>query len=397
LKKILFVSGSLGLGHVGRDLEIVKELRRLRPDIEVSWMAESPASDFLEKAGEKLLPETSLLYKSNEVLEESAKEYQANLVRWAMNVRKGWAKNGEVYAKVFDSYGFDLCIGDETYDILIEMVNDPSFKKLPFVVIYDFLGLDASTWNPVDQIAAYVTNRLWVKFLRSEPPLADKSIFVGEVEDVPDRGFGFMLPNRRRLAERVCDFVGYILPADIVNYKDKAKARQLLGYGNDPLVLCSIGGTSAGKSLLDLCIATYPLVKTKVPNLQMILVCGPRVPPESIKAPEGVKVFGYVPNLYRHLGAADLCIVSGGGTITLELTALEKPFLYFPLEKHFEQEMGVANVCKRHRAGVRMTRSKTTPESLAEAILSNLGKTVDYAKIPINGSKEAAKIIDGFL
>jgi UDP-N-acetylglucosamine:LPS N-acetylglucosamine transferase len=397
LKKILFVSGSLGLGHVGRDLEIVKELRRLRPDIEVSWMAESPASDFLEKAGEKLLPETSLLYKSNEVLEESAKEYQANLVRWAMNVRKGWAKNGEVYAKVFDSYGFDLCIGDETYDILIEMVNDPSFKKLPFVVIYDFLGLDASTWNPVDQIAAYVTNRLWVKFLRSEPPLADKSIFVGEVEDVPDRGFGFMLPNRRRLAERVCDFVGYILPADIVNYKDKAKARQLLGYGNDPLVLCSIGGTSAGKSLLDLCIATYPLVKTKVPNLQMILVCGPRVPPESIKAPEGVKVFGYVPNLYRHLGAADLCIVSGGGTITLELTALEKPFLFFPLEKHFEQEMGVANVCKRHRAGVRMTRSKTTPESLAEAILSNLGKTVDYAKIPINGSKEAAKIIDGFL
>src|SRR5512139_1857070 len=111
MKKILFVSGSLGLGHVGRDLEIVKALRRLRPDIEVSWMAESPASDFLEKAGEKLLPETSLLYKSNEVLEKSAKEYQANLVQWAMSVRKGWAENGEVYAKVFDSYGFDLCIG----------------------------------------------------------------------------------------------------------------------------------------------------------------------------------------------------------------------------------------------------------------------------------------------
>jgi UDP-N-acetylglucosamine:LPS N-acetylglucosamine transferase len=129
----------------------------------------------------------------------------------------------------------------------------------------------------------------------------------------------------------------------------------------------------------------------------MILVCGPRVPPESIKAPEGVKVLGYVPNLYRHLGAADLCIVSGGGTITLELTALEKPFLYFPLEKHFEQEVGVANVCKRHRAGVRMTASKTTPESLAEAIVSNLGKTVDYAKIPINGSEEAAKIINWLL
>jgi predicted glycosyltransferase len=397
MKKILFVSGSLGLGHVGRDLEIAGDLRKLRPDIEISWMAESPASEILEKAGEKLLPETSLLYKSNSVLEESAKEYQANLVQWAMNVRKGWAENGEVYAKVFESHDFDLCIGDETYDILIEMVNDPSFKKCPFVVIYDFLGLDASTWNPVDHIAAYVTNRMWVKFLRSTPPLAEKSIYIGELEDVPDRGFGFMLPNRRKLAEKVCDFVGYILPADILNYKDKTKARQLLGYRDEPLVSCSIGGTSAGRSLLDLCIATYPLAKKKVPNLQMILVCGPRVPPESIKAPEGVKVLGYVPNLYRHLGAADLCIVSGGGTITLELTALEKPFLYFPLEKHFEQEVGVANVCKRHRAGVRMTASKTTPESLAEAIVSNLGKTVDYAKIPINGSEEAAKIINWLL
>jgi hypothetical protein len=40
-----------------------------------------------------------------------------------------------------------------------------------------------------------------------------------------------------------------------------------------------------------------------------------------------------------------------------------------------------------------MAASKTNLESLAEAILSNLGKTVDYAKIPINGAKEAARII----
>jgi hypothetical protein len=380
-----------------RDLEIVGALRKLRPDIEVFWMADSPASDMLEKAGEKLLPENNLLQKANTALEESAKEYKANLVQWAMNMRKGWAKNCEVYAKVFESYNFDLLVGDETYDVLIAMVNDPSYKKLPFVVIYDILGLDASTWNPVDRIAAYVTNRLWVKFLRSTPPLADKSIFVGELEDVLDRSFGFMLPNRRRLAEKVCDFVGYILPEDIENYKDKTKARQLLGYRDEPLILCSIGGTSAGRNLLDLCTAAYPLVKKKIPNLRMILVCGPRVLPESVKAPEGVKVLGYVPRLYRHLGAADLCVVSAGGTTTIELTALEKPFLYFPLEQHFEQEVGVANVCQRHRAGIRMVRSKTTPEMLAEAILSNLGKTTDYAKLPINGASEAARIVNALL
>ncbi len=94
---------------------------------------------------------------------------------------------------------------------------------------------------------------------------------------------------------------------------------------------------------------------------------------------------------------ADLCVVSGGGTITLELTALEKPFLYFPLEQHFEQEVSVARRCQRHGAGVRMVCSKTTPELFAETVFSNIDKKVDYAKIPIDGSKEAAKRIKEFL
>ena len=394
LKKILFVSGSIGLGHVGRDIEIAGALRKLRSDIEISWMAESPASEVLKQAGEKLLPESSLLYSSNSVLEKSATEYKANLVQWAMHVRKGWTKNGQIYAKISQANEFDLWIGDEPYDIMIAMEKNPSLKKCPFVVIYDFLGLDASTWNPVDHIARYVTNKLWNSFLTSEPPLADKSIFIGELDDVPDKSFGFMLPNRRGLAEKLIDFVGYVVPEDLMDYKEKAKARQLLGYGDEPLVLCSIGGTSAGKDLLDLCVKAYPLVKTRIPDFRMVLVCGPRVPADSIRAPEGVNVLGYVPNLYRHLAAADLCVVSGGGTITLELTALERPFLYFPLEQHFEQEISVADRCKRHRAGVRMTCSKTTPELLSEAILSNIWKPVDYAKIPTNGSKEAAKIIE---
>jgi hypothetical protein len=44
-----------------------------------------------------------------------------------------------------------------------------------------------------------------------------------------------------------------------------------------------------------------------------------------------------------------------------------------------------------------MARSKTSPEILAETILSNLGKPVDYAKIRINGANEAAKAIAGIL
>jgi UDP:flavonoid glycosyltransferase YjiC (YdhE family) len=397
LKRILFISGSLGLGHVGRDLEIAGALRRLRPDVEISWMAESPASDVLKRNGEKVLPESDLLFSSNSVMEKSAKEYKANLVQWAMNVRKGWARNGEVYANIMDSYDYDLWIGDEPYDIMIAMVNNRGLKKKPFVVIYDFLGLDASIWNPIDHIAAYMTNRLWLKFLKNRPVLADKSFFVGELEDVPDRSFGLMLPNRRKIAEKLVSFVGYIVPEDLEKYKNKLEARELLGYGHEPLIVCSIGGTSAGKDLLELCTKAYPLIKSEIPRVRMILVCGPRLSTEEIKAAQGVDILGYVPNLYRHMGAADLCIVSGGGTITLELTALEKPFLYFPLEQHFEQEVSVASRCQRHGAGIKMVCSKTSPELLAETVVANIDKEVNYAKIPINGSKEMAKRINELL
>jgi UDP-N-acetylglucosamine:LPS N-acetylglucosamine transferase len=397
LKRILFISGSLGLGHVGRDIEIADALRKLDPEIEISWMAESPALDVLKNKGEKLLPEADLLFSSNSVMEKSAKEYKANLVQWAMNVRKGWTKNGEVYAKISDSYDFDLWIGDEPYDVMIAMVNNPGLKKCPFVIIYDFLGLDASTWNPIDHLAAYMTNRLWLKFLKSEPPLANKSFFIGELEDVPDKNFGALLPNRRKIAEKRVDFIGYVVPEDIEKYKDKSVVRKLLGYNDNPLIVCSIGGTTAGKDLFDLCIRAYPLIKSRIPKIRLILVCGPRLSTDSIKAPQGVDVMGYVPKLYRHMGAADLCVVSGGGTITLELTALKKPFLYFPLEQHFEQEVSVANRCQRHRSGVKMVCSKTTPEVLAEAVFLNIDKKVDYAKIPIEGAKEAAKRIKELL
>lgn len=397
MKKILFVSGSLGLGHIGRDLEIAQALRQRLPEVEISWMAESPAAEVLLRAGEKLLPEAKLLYSSNSELDRSASQYRANLVQWVMSVRKGWAKNAEVYAGISERYLFDLWIGDEPYDIMIAMNANKILKKCPFVVIYDFLGLDATTMNPVDHIVAYMTNRAWLKFLKSHPPLSEKSIFIGEMEDIPDKKFGFMLPNRRLLAEKVLNFVGYVLPKDIKDYLDKEKARVILGYGNNPLIICSIGGTAAGKDLLKLCAAAYPLVRKQIPDLEMILVCGPRVLPDWIQAPEGVKVVGYLPNLYRHMGAADLCVVSGGGTITLELTALRKPFLYFPLKEHFEQEVEVAERCARHRAGFRMSFSATNAELLSQEIVSNIAKTVDYKSIPISGSTEAARIIEGVL
>jgi len=52
LKKVLFVSGSIGLGHVTRDMAVAHELRRLRPDMELYWLAGEPAAMMLRNAKE---------------------------------------------------------------------------------------------------------------------------------------------------------------------------------------------------------------------------------------------------------------------------------------------------------------------------------------------------------
>jgi UDP-N-acetylglucosamine:LPS N-acetylglucosamine transferase len=263
-------------------------------------------------------------------------------------------------------------------------------------MIFDFIGLDAMTNNPLEKIGIYVWNRIWAT-VDKRGPVADLSLFIGEEANIPDRPFDLFLPNRRQWAKERCEFVGYVLPFDPANLADKAPIREALGYGANPLIVCSVGGSSAGKPLLELFGRAFPRIEGNLPGVQMILVCGPRIAPESLDIPEGPEVKGYVPDLYKHYAACDLALIMGGGSSTVELTALKRPFIYFPLEEHCEQTLNVAARVERHRAGVRMTYSQTSPNLLAEKILDTIGKEVDYAELPTYGGKKAAELINNLI
>jgi UDP:flavonoid glycosyltransferase YjiC (YdhE family) len=142
---------------------------------------------------------------------------------------------------------------------------------------------------------------------------------------------------------------------------------------------------------------TYPLIKAQIPDVKMVMVAGPSIETKSLKMPDGIEVRGYVPDLFEHFAACDLAIVLGGGTSTLELAALKRPFIYFPLEKHAEQQIVIARRNERYHAGIKMLFSKTTPEALAQAVVSNIGKKVEYLEMPIDGCKKAAEVIAKFM
>ncbi|WP_236695669.1 glycosyltransferase [Lentimicrobium saccharophilum] len=209
---------------------------------------------------------------------------------------------------------------------------------------------------------------------------------------MPNKTFGLLLPNRRNFAKAMYTFIGYVFPFDVSNYSDKQEIRRKLGYGNDPLLICSLGGTAIGKELLELCGKAYTIAKYKIPDLKAVFVTGPRLAEDSLNLPENIELRGFVPNLYEHFAACDLAIVQGGATSTLELTALRKPIIYFPLEGHCEQA-NVSRILQQRGSGIKSRLSKTTPDLLADQIIKIIGSNVTYPEIPKAGAQKAAQYL----
>jgi UDP:flavonoid glycosyltransferase YjiC (YdhE family) len=403
-RHLLFISGSGGLGHVTRDLAMARALRRAVPGVEISWLAASPASRVLEEAGEALLPEAGNWADETAVGVELAgrdsargRLFRFDVLTWFLSSKPQHRQNVEVFRRVTAAHCFDLIIGDEAYEIVRALRAREVRTPAPFVMIYDFIGVDPMTRNPLENIGAYLINRSWAYGYRRAPDVPITVCFIGETEDIPDRSFGPGLPNRRRWAQERCHILGYVLPFDLTACREKPQMRRKLGYGEEPLVVCAVGGWGVGKELLDLCLESFPLVREGIPNLRMVIVGGPRIqvrPPGDIS---GLEVHGYVPDLYEHFAASDLVVTQGGGTSTLELTALRRPFLYFPLDGHFEQQLHVARRLERHGAGVRMEFSATSARDLADTIVSHIGRKATWRDIPVQGAERLAGVAASLL
>lgn len=392
-----------------RDLAIARELRHEFPSLRLSWLAGGAARRVLIDAGEDVHAESREFVTGTSVLEAQAGAFGVNLLnpsyifelgsalKELIRYLRGVRASVLAYSAITEHERFDLVIGDETFDLMIAFSRNPQLKRNPFALIVDCVGVDPMSRNPLEHLAARVANRGWARLLVGEPELFDLGLFVGELEDIPDRSLGRGLPDRREAARSALSFVGYVVGFDPENLGDPAQERSRLGYGSGPLIVCSIGGTAVGARLLQSCCGAFDIVREAIPELQMVLVCGPRLDSLGVEIPDGVRQIGYQPELHRHFAACDLAVVQGGGTTTAELTALRRPFLYFPLESHFEQQLHVAPRLKRHGAGVRMSSDDLCPERLASAMLSNIDEKVEWPMIPADGARRAAVLLSSML
>ena len=234
-------------------------------------------------------------------------------------------------------------------------------------------------------------NAEMIEHIARFPRLRDQAIFVGNPDDIVSDTFGPELPLIGDWTREHYAFAGYVTGFDPSDLADRQALRAQLGYRDDEQIcVVTVGGSGVGSHLLRRVIQAFPEAKRRVPALRMVVVAGPRIDPASLPTHHGLEVRAFVPQLYRHLAACDLAVVQGGLTTCMELTANRRPFLYFPLRHHFEQNFHVCHRLERYGAGRRMDYETDGPREIAAAMAQEIGREVDYAPVETDGAARAA-------
>jgi len=391
-RRALYISSPIGLGHAQRDIAIARELRRLRPDLEIDWLAQDPVTRVLAAEGETVHPASRFLASESKHIESESAEHDLHAFQAIRRMDEILVNNFMVFHDIVRDEPYDLWIGDEAWDLDYFLHENPEEKRAAYVWMTDFVG-----WIPMQdggERERFLTsdyNAEMIEHIARYPRLRDRSIFVGNPDDIVPETFGQDLPSIREWTQAHFDFSGYITGFDPAAFADRAGLRAQLGYKPDETVcIVTVGGSGVGAHLLRRMIQSFPAAKKLVPSLRMIAVAGPRIDPASLPAAEGLEVRAYVHELYRHLAACDIAVVQGGLTTTMELTANRRPFLYFPLRHHFEQNFHVRHRLERYGAGRCMDFETATPDLIARAIADELKRTIHYRSVETNGATRAA-------
>ena len=395
-RRVLYLSSPIGLGHARRDIAIVNELRSTRADLDVAWLAQSPVTRMLSAIGEDVHPASRHLLSESDHVESEAGEHDLHAFQAIRRMDEILIANFMVFAEVVEDDPPDLVVANEAWEVDYFLHENPELKRFPYAWLTDFVG-----WLPMPDGGAReaaLTADYNAEMLEQRarfPRLRDRSIFVGNPDDIVSGTFGPGLPDIREWTEQNFEFSGYVMgsppPSDTV----RAALRRRIGLRPDErLCVVTVGGTAVGDSLLRRVLDAVPIARRDVPELRFLIVTGPRIDPASLPRHRGVRMRGFLPDLSDHLAAADVAVVQGGLTTCMELAAAATPFVYVPLEHHFEQQFHVRHRLDRYRAGRQLGYAEATdPDVLAKVIVDELSVCPDYRPVEADGAKRAAAML----
>ena len=395
-RRVLYLCSPIGLGHARRDLAIANELRSARPDLDISWLAQDPVTRILDAAGERVHPGARYLLGETQHIEAEAGEHDLHAFEAIRRMDEILVANFMLFGEIVRDETPDLVIADEAWEVDYFLHENPEIKRFPFAWLTDFVG-----WLPMPgggaREAALTAdyNAEMIEHRARFPGLRDLSLFVGDPEDVVREKFGPGLPDIREWTEQNFQFCGYVTDSRPASAPERVALRRKLGLGPDERVcVVTVGGTAVGESLLRRVLDAAAIARRREPALHFLVVTGPRIDPSSMPRLGGVRVCGFVPDLTDYLAVCDLAVVQGGLSTCMELTASNTPFIYVPLEHHFEQNIHVRHRLDRYGAGRAMRYADASdPDRLATAIVEELATQTHFRPVETGGAARAADML----
>jgi pimeloyl-ACP methyl ester carboxylesterase len=139
-RRALYLSSPIGLGHARRDVAIAKELKRLRPDLEIDWLAQHPVTVVLEAEDERIHPASRWLANESAHVASEAGGHDLHCFETLRRMDEILLANFMIFQEVVEERCYDLVISDEAWDVDYYWHENPELKRGQHVWLTDFVG-----------------------------------------------------------------------------------------------------------------------------------------------------------------------------------------------------------------------------------------------------------------
>jgi len=285
-----FFSSPIGLGHVTRDIAIVKNIK----NISINFVTGSGAAEILRKLDYKI----DDVYNPPSFIVENG--ILNNQTKWLWNYFQYYKNCKKISEKIIKTNNSDLIISDEDFASLIVAQN----LKIPNILITDVLET---------KFTKGIASLIERKMNKSMMNIIKKCDVVIIPEEGHDQG------NIKRVGPIVRE----------INVS-REELREKFSF-NKTTIIVSVGGTDAGLFLIEKSIESILKINQ---DIEIVVVSGPAIS----KKFSNVRNLGFVDNLHELIFASDLIISLAGKSTIDEAKAYGTPGIFIPIKGHFEQE-----------------------------------------------------------
>ena len=302
---VLFFASPIGLGHATRDIAICEELKSLTRE-KISVITGSPAYDIFVNYGYS----AENVYNPEQFDIDSSMQLHSRL-KWLFNYFMYYRRCKQI-ASGFVDVRDDLIVSDEDFASIA--IGEKKDRKR--VVITDLLET-----HFVSGMFAALESRMNKSMLNM---LAKCNRVI-----IPD--FGEDVDN--------ISYVGPIVRKSSIS--DRDQLRKKLGI-EKRTILISIGGTSAGRHLIEKALNAYNKLRSEM-DLDLLVATGPSLSKFENNQTD-YRNIGFVDNLHEFIYASDLVVSLAGRSTIDESRVYGTPGIFIPIKGHFEQEQNASRV-----------------------------------------------------